>query len=419
MQYPDAMSEPDAASTQATLDALRALEEDAPELERIENLLDRFNIFESIGFIGREVMHSRFLAFLLDPKQNHGLGTLFLRGFLRKVSESTDKVSLPQILDNADEGSLDQTVVQTEVYTGDGRIDLLLLNEAGKWAMIVENKIWSAEHSDQLGRYFRFVKKTYPRWRISGVYLTPFGAVPSRARDRERYRTLRYGAVCDAVEGVLADRGPRLDPNVRMALEHYAEMVRRSIVGDAEVNRLSREIYRKHHNAIRHIMDDATASSTATRKLLIELIKGTPKFRYGYHEPEGMMDWIVFDYRKWDVPALRVGENYHGSKRLLYFVIRSAFPDSLEVWLEVGPGDPTTRSRLLDAARKNSMSVEMVDGTEDNWFLYKRSMLTSKSFDSLSDEERDAEVCKQWASFLEDDVPRIEDALRRVQWIWK
>ena len=45
-------------------------------------------------------------------------------------------------------------------------------------------------------------------------------------------------------------------------------------------------------------------------------------------------------------------------------------------------------------------------------------MLTSKSFDSLSDEERDAEICKQWwAAFLEDDLSRIEEALRKVKWV--
>lgn len=413
------MSESEATSTQTDLETLQALQADASELERIENLLDRFNVFEAIGFVGQELMHSRFLAFLLEPKQNHGLGDLFLKGFLRKVSEPYDEASLPRDLDSAADESLSQTTVQTEVYTGDGRIDILLLNGVGRWAMIVENKVWSPERPGQLDRYFRYMNKTYPGWRISGVYLTPFGTAPYRARDRKRYRTLRYGAVCHAVENILVDRGPRMTPDLRMALEHYAEMVRRSIVGDAEVNRLSREIYRKHHDAIRYVMDDATAASKATRKLLIELIKETPKFRYGYHEPEGKLNWIVFDHRKWDVPALRLGENYHGSNRLLYFVILSDFPDSLEVWLEVGPGDPATRNRLLDAARKNSMSVEMVDETEDIWSLYKRSMLTSKSFESHSDEERDAEVRKQWASFLEDDVPRIEEALRKVKWVWK
>lgn len=53
------MSESEAASTESDLEALRALQADAYKLERIETLLDRFNIFETIGFIGQEVMHSR------------------------------------------------------------------------------------------------------------------------------------------------------------------------------------------------------------------------------------------------------------------------------------------------------------------------------------------------------------------------
>jgi PD-(D/E)XK nuclease superfamily protein len=51
----------------------------------IEVLLDRFNIFEAIGFVGQELMHSRFLAFLLDPSKSHGLGDLLLKRLLRET----------------------------------------------------------------------------------------------------------------------------------------------------------------------------------------------------------------------------------------------------------------------------------------------------------------------------------------------
>lgn len=80
------MSDSETIST-ADLEALRALQADASELERVEELLGRFNVFETIGFTNQELMHSRFLAFLLDPKRNHGLGDLFLRSFLRNCSE--------------------------------------------------------------------------------------------------------------------------------------------------------------------------------------------------------------------------------------------------------------------------------------------------------------------------------------------
>ncbi len=43
------MSEP--TSTQADFEALKALQADAQELERIEGLPDRFNLFQAIGLV--------------------------------------------------------------------------------------------------------------------------------------------------------------------------------------------------------------------------------------------------------------------------------------------------------------------------------------------------------------------------------
>src|SRR3712207_3798178 len=42
------------------------------DLERLEALLDRFNIFEAIGVVRQELRHSDFLAYLFDPRGNHG-----------------------------------------------------------------------------------------------------------------------------------------------------------------------------------------------------------------------------------------------------------------------------------------------------------------------------------------------------------
>jgi hypothetical protein len=147
------MSESETASTESDFEALEALQEDASELERIQNLLDQFNMFETIGFIGQEVMHSRFLAFLLDPKQNHGLGDVLLRKMLEKASAISNAASVLKVFEDIGSRNMEQTSVQTEVYTDDGRIDILLLNEIEKWAMIIENKVWTIEHSDHLNRH--------------------------------------------------------------------------------------------------------------------------------------------------------------------------------------------------------------------------------------------------------------------------
>jgi hypothetical protein len=104
------MKEAGFSERRVNLEALQALQADAVELERIVNLLDRFNVFESIGFVSQELMHSRFLSFLLDPRQNHGFGDCFLKRVLRQALASTDNTSLPAI-ENLEEIDLNQTVV--------------------------------------------------------------------------------------------------------------------------------------------------------------------------------------------------------------------------------------------------------------------------------------------------------------------
>jgi hypothetical protein len=54
VQYPDAMSDSEAGSTKADLEALEALQADASELERIEELLS------SLGIGNTNKVHARY-----------------------------------------------------------------------------------------------------------------------------------------------------------------------------------------------------------------------------------------------------------------------------------------------------------------------------------------------------------------------
>ncbi len=73
--------------SQAELD-LKALEDflvGNRDLERPEALLDRFNILEALGVVRQELRHSDFLAYLMDPRDNHGLGDTFVKRLLQRV----------------------------------------------------------------------------------------------------------------------------------------------------------------------------------------------------------------------------------------------------------------------------------------------------------------------------------------------
>jgi hypothetical protein len=76
------------ARIEPDLKALEDLSEVNLDLERLEALLKRFNIFEATGFIRQELRHSDFLAYLLDPKGTHGLGDAFAKRLLKRVLAS-------------------------------------------------------------------------------------------------------------------------------------------------------------------------------------------------------------------------------------------------------------------------------------------------------------------------------------------
>ncbi|CAN5793358.1 hypothetical protein BH23ACT11_BH23ACT11_27430 [soil metagenome] len=51
--------------------------------------------------------------------------------------------------------------------------------------------------------------------------------------------------------------------------------------------------------------------------------------------------------------------------------------------------------------------------------LYRRTFLTPEFYEEeVSDSDRGAEIRKNWADFLENDLLRIDAALKQESWIW-
>jgi hypothetical protein len=94
------------------------------DLRRLETLLAEFNIFEALGLVRQELRHSDFLAFLLNPRQNHRLGDVFLGSFLNLVlKRAAEDVFGDASLDKVD---LNSVRVRREWY----RIYILVVDEA-------------------------------------------------------------------------------------------------------------------------------------------------------------------------------------------------------------------------------------------------------------------------------------------------
>ena len=122
-------------------DDLQALENDRTELEDLERLIGEFNVFEAMRVTDQELSHSNFLAFLLDPQENHGLDDAFARLLLSKAMRNNlDKVSVLTLQELAA-----MSLREMNVYREAGRIDILLVDQANSLVIVIENKVHSGQ----------------------------------------------------------------------------------------------------------------------------------------------------------------------------------------------------------------------------------------------------------------------------------
>ncbi len=275
--------------------ALQALADDT-NLRRLDELLKEFNIFEALGVVRQELRHSDFLRYLLDPNEGHRLKDTFAKRLLRELGLSD--------LANQD---LSQSQVQREWAD----IDILLTDEQNRLVIIVENKIDTVEHSEQLQKYLRTIRShpRYKDWRIVALYLTPLRAAPSDSG----YLAVGYAQICVVLESIAKNASQ----DMQVAIRHYTQAVRRHIVGDSEEIRLSRDIYRKHKRALDFIYTYRPDHRAELYELLVRLIT-QPNLSLELDDSE--QNNIRFTVKEWD-PLLKKGVDWTSTGRMLLFAV--------------------------------------------------------------------------------------------------
>ena len=145
---------------------------------------ENFNIFNVLGVTTSEVrLHSAFIAELLNPYGDHGLGEKFLKFF---IEEAINK----NVADNTiqcfkfDFTSIKDVIVEKDIgpVKGEhgGRIDICIEDNNGSY-IIIENKIYAGDQENQMKRYWNYAQKMCEsdtnKYRL--IYLTLDGHEPS------------------------------------------------------------------------------------------------------------------------------------------------------------------------------------------------------------------------------------------------
>jgi PD-(D/E)XK nuclease superfamily len=160
-----------------------------PIAQRLRQYYNEKTYPEIMGVSRRELSHSSFLAWILNPNESHGINDFGIRRLLEILMTSkfwyTNNVS-QSTFDNIITGNFhfSSTKVFREYKIGSsGRLDILVELEVisnsseSKIRIIIENKVLSTEGQDQTNRYYSFFSEINDDFINIYVYLTPISSL--------------------------------------------------------------------------------------------------------------------------------------------------------------------------------------------------------------------------------------------------
>jgi hypothetical protein len=162
---------------------------------------ENFNIFSVIKMESKEVRtHSAFIGELLNPKGTHGLKDEPLKIFVDMLNSKFKEADTIDVDAKSKEEKFkidkESAITTVEKYIGftnedkteGGRIDIIV-EDKDKNAIIIENKIYAIEQTNQLIRYNNYSKNS------PILYLTLDGTAPSSAEgltENSHYFNISY-----------------------------------------------------------------------------------------------------------------------------------------------------------------------------------------------------------------------------------
>ena len=339
------------------------------DLKELEQMSGKFNIFDCLKLTRTEIRHSNFLAWLLDPNETHGLKDYFLKEFLKdilkskkkEIAEINGKEIEPKSSENSDEiikkpysvpsiFDIDYwDMTETEVSRESEYIDILLVDEKNKFVFVIENKIDSCQHSNQLARYRDYVDEQYPNTTYQKLFIY---LKPKKETVEKPYIYLSYQTVRDTIKELIDDKNDKISDEILVAIKHYNEILERDIMNsEDELKKICRQIYRKHKAAIDLIINKNSDLRKEIYEILKELIENDTRFSL---EPSNI-NWIRFLPNDAILQSLRFAQrDWVDSDNMLVIEIKNA-KDSVSMDIVIRQADKDNKDKetlLLDIAKE-------------------------------------------------------------------
>lgn len=361
------------------------LTSDSDGLLKLEKQISSFNVFEATGAVRRELRHSDFIGFLFDPTETHRLSDAFYRIF---CSSKNIEVATKPVLTVSREWE---------------HIDILVRDRTNKIVLVIENKIDTSEHSEQLQRYRGIIERTFPDYDCYYFYLTKTGEEPSDSH----WAIMSYSEIRTYVTE-LASRTDNDD--IRITLTHYSNMIERHFMPNNEIAELCRKIYAEHRHAIDLIFEHRPEGGEDIFDKVRELVVANDSLELDAPDDLGIRR-IRFAVRAWDaLPSMKTSTAWTSSNRILLFEVQNNVNDNQVVRLKlyIGPTIDPVRGRLLEYVREHSEAFRAGKQGEKWMQVYSTDLLTA---DDMTEEDRLEILTSNWNRFMKNDFPAIHERI--------
>jgi len=210
------------------------------ELEKFKKELSEFNKKRGLNFFDitliseREVSHSAFLAWLLNPKENHGLNDLFLQSILNKIKFN-------------EKYTLEDVVVETEITKVRRRIDIII--RIKDTVICIENKIWDYPTVSQIEDEINEFKPSFM------VLLAPKQIIASFQKENniKNINYINYDYIHKSINELMSKT---VNNTLRILLKNYNQNLEENIMTrDGNLFSYKSLLYKKYKYFIDEVKD--------------------------------------------------------------------------------------------------------------------------------------------------------------------
>src|SRR3989339_492610 len=204
------------------------------EFIKLNDLTNEEDLFSILKIQRKELVHSDFLAKLLDPNCFDDLRDKFLIRFLSFIQK--DRPILNRLFKNG--GLISSPIIYREYYS----IDLVLIFINEKIILSLENKIDDDEMLGQIGRYQHLLFKKLPDFERVYLFLT-IDKRPSYSCDpnREPVLSISYSDIDKLLEDVVPEIQNR---NTKYIVEQFMKHLK--VEFSSEIKELCISFYKRY-----------------------------------------------------------------------------------------------------------------------------------------------------------------------------